>query len=87
MELYKQDTDNLNDIINNIQQQIDEFDNMVDHLWNNIMITYIENGNLLQKLSYQDKIIFYNYMLNNCESINKLHNLLDYYTDLKQKMH
>lgn len=65
--------DNINNEIRIIlEEEITRFDEMVDYLWNNVMVKHIENGNLLQKLSINDKDKFYNFMLHNSKPINKI---------------
>lgn len=64
----------INEIINDLENQINMFDEMIDILWNNVMVKYIENGNLLDKLSSNDKDKFYKYMLKNSKVINDLYN-------------
>ena len=53
-----------------LENEINLFDEMVDELWENVIMSEIRYGNLLKNISEYDKDIFYKYMLNNSEIIN-----------------
>ncbi|ARF09030.1 hypothetical protein Catovirus_1_1080 [Catovirus CTV1] len=73
------DSDSINSddcLINgNVDEQISLFDDMVDDLWNNVIVKYINNGNILTLLSTDDKTKFYEYMLNNSDAIKELYKM------------
>ena len=62
-----------------LENQLQIFDQMVDDLWENIILKQIETGNLFKRLSRFDKDKFYNYMLNNSSIMKLLFNELNEY--------
>jgi len=55
-----------------ISEQIMQFDEYIDHLWDNVMLRYIESNDnvVLKGLTKYDKHKFYHFMLN---QIKKTH--------------
>ena len=73
------------DIAIHLENQIRLFDEMVDILWENVILKYIRDGKLFQNLLECDKDKFYKYMMDNCKIINFLYDKLNYYNNLSKK--
>lgn len=63
------------DIIIELERQITKFDDMVDYLWENIIMK--NNNNILNKLTENDKDKFYIFMFNNSSAIQTVKNELN----------
>ncbi len=72
IEYYEINNETVIDHDIHYNEQMELFENMVDHLWNNIILNEIEYGNTLKKLSVCDKDKFYDYMFKNSNIINML---------------
>ena len=67
----------INDIIFMLEEEKEKFDDMVDFLWNKVILT--NTLYVLQNITEYDKNVFYKFMITNSSAIKNIDNLLDFY--------
>lgn len=84
--ISEDEEENIDDIVDKIiyiENQIDLFDEMVNVLWEEVMVKHIEDGYILRGLTLLDKHKFYKFMLKNSKAMYKLQTI---YNNLNKKL-